>query len=407
MAKRRITENKKLLNKANKCLVGGVDSPVRSFAYVGGGPVPIRNGKGSKVYDYDGKEYIDYVLSYGAIILGHADPAVIRDLKRTATLGFSFGATNNDEVELARMIKSAIPAIEKIRFTNSGTEAVMGAIRLARGFTKRDKVLKFEGSYHGHADYLLSSSAGVPKDFTKHTIIAQYGDSDAVERIFKKNIDEIAAVIVEPVGGNDGVVPPDHIFLKKLANTARRHGALLIFDEVITGFRFNFGSVAREFCITPDIICLGKIIGGGLPVGAYGGSSKVMDRLAPLGDVYQASTFAGNPITMRSGISTLRALKELQGAYPWLEDLAGYLSANLKSEAVARRIDLRVAHYGNIFSLKFKKREQFKKFYRGMLARAVYLAPSEFEANFLSFSHTKKDIDKTINVARAALDTIL
>jgi glutamate-1-semialdehyde 2,1-aminomutase len=410
------TKNKKLCAAAGRVLVGGVDSPVRSFGYAGTNPVLIKRGRGAKVYDYDGRGYIDYVLSWGSAILGHAHPSVVNDVRRTVGSGLSFGATNRKEIELAEVLSEAIPFIDKVRFTSSGTEAVMGAIRLARGYTKKDKMLKFENSYHGHADYLLAkggsglatlgipSSAGVPRDFTRHTFIAPYGDTDHLTEIFKRHGSTIAAVIVEPVGGNHGVTGPDYPFLDKLRLITKRYGSLLIFDEVITGFRFRYGALAQKFRIVPDLICLGKIIGGGLPIGAYCGNKKVMNNLAPIGNVYQASTFAGNPVTMQAGLSTLKALKRLRHEYEDLEGLTRYLAASLKSEANSRAISINIERYGNIFSIKFKEKKHFRLFYRGMLSGGVLLAPSEFEANFLSFAHTKKDIENTITAARAALD---
>jgi len=409
-------KDRELFYSAEKVLVGGVDSPVRSFGYAGIKPLFIKRGSGAKVYDYDGKVYIDYILSWGSAILGHAHPAVIRDLEKTLRQGLSFGTTNDKEVELAGMIHEAVPLIEKIRFTNSGTEAVMGAVRLARGYTKRDKILKFENSYHGHADYLLAkggsglatlgipSSAGVPRDFTRHTLIAGYGDGDRLEEIFKKHGKDIAAVIVEPAGGNYGVVEPDHIFLDKLRRITKKYKTLLIFDEVITGFRFRYGALADEIGVTPDIICLGKIIGGGLPIGAYGGPKTIMDGLAPVGDVYQASTFAGNPVVMQAGLSTLRALASLRDDFGRIEDLARHLVSNLKSAAVSLDIALEIGQYGNMFSVKFSEKRQFRKFYKNLAELGILFAPSEFEANFISFAHTKKYIENTITRVRAALD---
>lgn len=411
MAKRVTKKTDKIFKDAGRYLVGGVDSPVRSFEYAGGRALTIKKGKGARVYDYDGNAYIDYVLSWGANILGHAHPSVIRDLKAAVSSGLSFGATSKPEAELAKIIIAAIPFIEKIRFVNSGTEAVMGAVRLARGYTKRDKILKFENSYHGHADYLLvksgsglatlgiPSSSGVPKDFVKHTLIAPMGNARRLDEIFNKYGDEIAAVIVEPVGGNYGVIPPDIDFLKRLRYLTKQSGSILIFDEVITGFRFGFGSEARRLGITPDLICLGKIIGGGLPIGAYGGSEKIMDRLAPKGDVYQASTFSGNPIVMRSGIATLEILKKNKNHYERLKELTGYLASGLEAAARRKGTYLKVSHYGNMFSLRFRDRKRFAKFYKGALEKGIFFAPSEFEANFVSFAHTKKDIDKTIEGA--------
>lgn len=410
--------NGRLFNQAKRYLVGGVDSPVRSFSYVGIDPIIIKKGKGSKIYDYDGKQYIDYVLSWGSMMLGHAHPKVVADIKREVTSGLSFGATNKAEIELAKAIHEAAPFIEKIRFVNSGTEAVMGAIRLARGITGRDMILKFENSYHGHADYLLAksgsglatlnipSSKGVPKDFIKNTIIAKFNDSKMIEGIFKHQGNNIAAIIVEPVGGNYGVTPPDPAQLKWLKKISKRYGALLIFDEVITGFRFNYGLFAQDIGVVPDIICLGKIIGGGLPIGAYGGKAKIMDNLAPLGRVYQASTFSGNPITMRSGLSTLNIIKKAKGGFSRIEDLTKYLVINIWRAAGRSGIALNIDSYGSMFSLKFNKREDFKIFYKHLLEKRVYFAPSEFEANFISFAHTKKDIKYTIKAARSALERI-
>ncbi|MCK9554343.1 glutamate-1-semialdehyde 2,1-aminomutase [bacterium] len=417
MAKRTI--NSKLFDEAQKYLVNGVDSPVRAFHYVGCDPLIIKKGHGSKVYDHDGNAYIDYVLSWGSLILGHAFPGVVNAVKDAAHNGLSFGATNIKEVELAKLIRKAIPFAERLRFVNSGTEAVMGAVRLARGYTRRDKIIKFEGAYHGHADYLLtksgsglatlgiSSSAGIPKDFIKHTIIVSLNDTEAVEHVFKKHGREIAAILAEPVGGNYGVLPPDIDFLKRLRQLTVKYKALLIFDEVITGFRFGFGSVAQRFCIIPDLIVLGKIIGGGLPIGAYGGNAAIMKHLAPSGNVYQASTFAGNPIVAASGFATLTALKEQKDDYTTLENITKQLVFDIWRMSVKYKIALIIDSYGSMFSLKFAKKNKFKLFYKTMLERGVYLAPSEFEANFLSFAHTKKDIEDTVRAADAAFRRVI
>jgi len=416
MAKRTI--NSELFAEAQKYLVGGVNSPVRAFNYVGVKPLIIKHGCGSKVYDYDGRAYIDYVLSWGSLILGHAHPGVISDIKKAIENGLSFGATNEREIRLAEIISNAITLIEKIRFVNSGTEAIMGALRLARGYTKRDKILKFKHSYHGHADYLLvkagsglatlglPASAGVPRDFIKDTLISGYGDKKAVENIFKKHGKKIAAVIFEPCGGNYGVVSPDIDFLKYLRELTAKNGSLLIADEVITGFRFNFGALTQKLGIIPDIICLGKIIGGGLPIGAYGAREEIMNHLAPLGNVYQASTFAGNPVVMQSGLSTLKELEKLKDKYSSLSELAGYLSESIRELARALKIELNVENFGSMFSLRFKEKKHFQRFYRKLLESGVYFAQSEFEANFLSFSHTKTDIEKTINSVKIALGVI-
>jgi len=410
--------NSELFKEAQGYLVGGVNSPVRAFNYVGGNPLLIKKGRGSKVYDYDGNKYIDYVLSWGSLILGHAFPEVVNKVKTAAECGLSFGSTNAKEIELAKLICNAIPFIDKIRFVNSGTEAVMAAVRLARGYTGRNKVIKFDHSYHGHADYLLASagsglatlnipqSLGVPSDFIKHTLVLSYGDTAQLDKIFNKYGKEIAAVLVEPVGGNFGVIHPNIYFLKQIREITRKYGALLISDEIITGFRFNFGSFIDSSGITPDLICLGKIIGGGLPIGAYAGKKKIMVNLAPLGKVYQASTFSGNPIVMQAGIVTIKELAGLKDKYEHLESLTGLLSESLWKKARQLGIDLEISYFGSMFSLKFAKANDFRKFYRGMLKGGVYFAPSEFEVNFLSFAHSKEDIHKTIILAERVLAAI-
>ena len=412
MAKKAVIRNHILFKKAKQYLVGGVDSPVRSFKYVGGSPLLIQAGSGAKVFDYSHKEYLDYVLSWGAAILGHAHPEVVKAVKQKADSGLSFGTTNQVEIELARQIVQAIPFIKKIRFVNSGTEAVMGAVRLARGYTGRDKIVKFTNSYHGHADYLLAkagsglatlqipASAGVPKDFIKHTLVVPFADKGALKAVFKKYRNEIAAVLVEPVGGNYGVLPVNIEFLKTVRSLTRKHRSLLICDEIITGFRFRFGAASQDFGIVPDLICLGKIIGGGLPIGAYAGSARIMNNLAPLGKVYQASTFSGNPIVMQAGLATLKILKKSKNNYKRLKNLNEYLCVNLKKEALAHGIKLEISYYESMFSLRFKSRNEFARFYKLMLNKGVFLAPSEFEANFLSFAHTKKEIDETLYIVK-------
>ncbi|MEW6170820.1 MAG: glutamate-1-semialdehyde 2,1-aminomutase [Candidatus Omnitrophota bacterium] len=414
MAQRKLIKNQKLFIDSLKHLVGGVNSPVRSFKYVKEEPIFIQSGKGSKIYDYDGNEYIDYVLSWGVLLLGHAHPAVVEKVKEALNLGFGFGATHKQEIELAKLIKEAIPFIEKIRFVNSGAEAVMTAIRLARGYTKRDKILKFKNSYHGAIDYLLTkggsglatlniaSSPGVPEDFIKHTLVGKINNQDLLEKIFERYQSQIAAVIIEPVGGNYGVTNPSLNFLKILRKLTKKYKTLLIFDEIITGFRFNFCSVAQELGIIPDLICLGKIIGGGLPIGAVGGSNKTMNQLAPLGKVYQASTFSGNPIVMQAGVTTLENLKKYKKNYARIRSLTECLTKNIKKEAKSFRINLKVNSYGSMFSLKFDKKIQFEIFYKSMLKQGIYFAPSEFETNFLSFSHNKENITKTIEAVKIA-----
>ena len=394
--------------KADKYLVGGVNSPVRSFGYVGGKPLLIERGKASKIYGHDGKVYIDYVLSFGAAILGHANKDVVKAVKEAAEKGSSFGMTTPGEIELAGIISKAIPLAEKIRFTNSGTEAVMGAIRLARAHTKRNKIIKFSGAYHGHADYLLAKagsglatmnipmSEGVPADFIGHTLIAESGDKRSVDRLFKRYGKDIAAVIVEPVGGNYGVVEPDEDFLRYLRKITKKNGALLISDEVITAFRFRFGSVSEILGIKPDLICMGKIIGGGLPVGAYAGRGEIMERLAPVGRVYQASTFGGNPVVMSSGIAALKVLSSLKSRYKDLKDMTENIVGAINEGASRSGAGLETRHYGSMFSLKFHKKKEFQAFYKKLLSEGVFFAPSEYEANFLSFAHTRRDIKETV-----------
>ena len=416
MAKRIKTSG--IFKEAEKYLAGGVDSPVRAFNYTGGEPLVIKRGRGSKIYDHDSNEYIDYVLSWGSLILGHADPKVVKSVRSVIGGGFGFGTTNIKEVELARLIRVAIPYMEKMRFVNSGTEAVMGAVRLARGYTGRDDIVKFENSYHGHADYLLAksgsglatlgipSSAGVPRDFTRHTIVLPFDDIEAVEEAFKKRGHNIAAVIIEPIGGNFGVRVPREGFVKKLRDITSKYNSLLIFDEVITGFRFRFGSVSVLLGVTPDLIVLGKIIGAGLPIGAYGGRKEIMARLSPLGDVYQASTFAGNPAVMQAGITTLKRLSLSKGQYKRIEKLTEFLTGAIEKSALSRNIDLKIMQSASAFSLKFGDVGDFRRFYKAMLEEGIYLAPSEFESNFLSFAHTKEDIEKTIDAAVKALGRI-
>jgi len=415
MKKGKLRNNRDLIREAEKVLVGGVDSPVRAFRSVGDDPIPIKRGLGSQIYDYDGKSYVDYVLSYGAAVLGHAHPYVVNRLNRASLEGFSFGATCAEEVELADLIKKSIPLIEKIRFVNSGTEAVMGAVRLARGHTGRDKILKFTNAYHGHADYFLArggsglatlnipTSRGVPKDFFTHTIITDYGDPKAIGSIFKRYRSKIAAVIVEPVGGNYGVIPPDINFLKKLRQITRQHGSLLIFDEVITGFRLHYGSAAAIFGVRPDIICLGKIIGGGLPIGAFAGSGEIMNQLAPEGSVYQASTFGGNPLVMTAGTATLTKLHSLKKDYNLLTDRVSDICETMEYEAGRKGVALKVNRFKTMFSIRFAKRRQFGSFYRRLLSLGVYLAPSEYESNFISFVHTRDDVEKTKRALGRAL----
>jgi len=418
MAQGKSVNNTVLFRRAQEVLVGGVSSPVRSFKYVDDEPILIERGGGARVYDYDGNSYLDYVLSYGALLVGHAHPAVISAVKETAGNGFSFGATHASEVRLAGLLKEAIPELDNVRFVNSGTEAVMGALRLARGHTKRDKIVKFTHSYHGHADYLLAQagsglatsqiplSAGVPSDFIKHTIVVDYADAQALHDIFKEQGESIAAVILEPIGGNYGVRLPNKPFLFYVRELTKKYGALLVFDEVITGFRFSYGAMASAFGVTPDLICLGKIIGGGLPIGAYGGTRSIMESLAPLGRVYQASTFAGNPLVMQAGIATLNTIKVLEGKYDDIQEFAEKLALKIKEEALSQETEVDVQQYGGMFSVRFDEKDRFRRFHRALLDEGVYFAPSAYEANFLSFVHSLEDIDYTMNVIQKAFEAL-
>ena len=412
--------NKELFRKAKKYLVGGVNSPVRSFKAVGGYPLFVKKAKGAKIYDEENKEFIDYCMGWGSLILGHAHPLVIKEIKKRVEDGTSFGLTTKLEIELAKLIIEAMPSIEQVRFTNSGTEAVMGAIRLARAYTKKDKLIKFEGSYHGHADYLLVkggsgqttfgivSSAGIARDFIKHTLVLPYNDIEKVKETARKYQKCLAAIIVEPVLANCGVILPKEGFLQDLRKIADKYNILLIFDEVVTGFRLSYSGAQGYFNIKPDITVLGKIIGGGLPVGAFGGKNRIMKLLAPEGGVYQAGTFSGNPLTTIAGLVTLKILKE-ENPYSRLEEMTLELIENIKNFAQEKGIKFKINHLGSMFSIFFTEKDVFdyatartqntylfKKFYQGLLNKGVYLSPSGFEANFLSLAHKKEDIIKTV-----------
>lgn len=400
-----------LFNEAKKYLVGGVNSPVRSFKAVGGNPIFIKEAKGSKVYSEDGKEYIDYCQSFGAIILGHSRGEVVKEAGMRISKGSCFGASTKQEVEFAKIIIKAIPSIEALRLTNSGTEAVMTAIRLARAFSKKDKIVRFIGSYHGHADYLLDNKA-IPKDFTKHTLSVPFNDIEETEQLVNKYYKYIAAVIVEPIAGNIGVVLPKDDFLSRLRKITNKYNILLIFDEVITGFRFTFGGAQNLFGIKPDLTCLGKIIGGGLPIGAVGGERKIMKRLAPEGDVYQSGTFSGNPVSVGAGLAALKVLSE-NSLYQSLEVKGRELCEGIRRLAEEYKINLKLNFFASMFSLfftdkevtdynsaKFQDKKKFAKFYHGLLKEGVYLAPSGFEADFLSTAHTSADIKITLNAMK-------
>ena len=413
-----------LFAEAQKYIPGGVNSPVRAFRAVGGQPRFIRRGFGARVEDVDGNVYIDYVCSWGPLILGHAHPAVVAAVKAAAESGTSFGAPTEAEVELARLVCRLFPSVELVRFVNSGTEATMSAIRVARAYTGRPKILKFDGCYHGHADSLLvkagsgvltfnaPDSAGVTAAAAGETLSAPYNDLATVERIFEAQGQEIAAVIVEPVAGNMGVVPPKPGFLEGLRRLTAEAGALLIFDEVITGFRLAPGGAQELYGITPDLTCLGKILGGGLPVGAYGGRRDIMSLVAPLGPVYQAGTLSGNPLAMAAGLATLRALLE-PGSYERLETVSHRLAEGFAEAAREAGIPVRVNRVGSMLTVFFTGDEvtdyegarradtaQFARFFHGMLERGVLLPPSQFEALFVSLAHTEAEVEFTVEAAR-------
>lgn len=389
-----------LFDEAKRYIPGGVNSPVRSFKAVGGSPVFIKKAYGSKIYsEYEG-EFIDYCLSWGALILAHAYHEVTEAICQAIKNGTSFGTATKLETELARLVTEAVPSIEQLRLTNSGTEAVMGAVRLARAYTGKRKIIKFQGSYHGHADYLLDT-AGVPEDFKKHTIVSPYNDIDAVSDAAAIHKDDLAAVIVEPVAGNCGVVLPKQGFLQGLRTIADRYNTVLIFDEVITGFRVSYSGAQGVFGIKPDLTCLGKIIGGGLPVGAFGGRREIMKLLAPEGEVYQAGTLSGNPVAVTAGITTLNILKETN-PYSDLEDKTKKLCEGITSRAKGHGIKLRTNYIASIFSVFFGDDGQdvdlFKRFFHGLLKNGIYFSPSGLEANFLSVAHSNEDIDKTVDI---------
>lgn len=417
-----------LFEAAQRVIPGGVNSPARAFGPVGGQPLFITGGSGSKVYDADGREYIDYVCSWGPLVLGHAPPGVVERLKRTCEQGTSFGAPTEMEVEMARLVTELVPGVEMVRMVNSGTEATMSAVRLARGYTGREKVIKFEGCWHGHADSFLiqagssalttgvPSSPGVTAGTAGDTLTAPYNDLEAVKRMVAENRDEIAAVIVEPVAGNMGVIPPADGFLEGLRELTADSEIVLIFDEVITGFRVHPGGAQALYGVTPDLTTLGKIIGGGLPVGAFGGRREIMSHISPLGKgVSQAGTLSGNPLAMTAGYETLRRLRE-PGAYESLEGKAAALEAGFRENLRSLGLPFRLNRVGSMMTLFFTDRpvtryeaavacdqEAFARYFRVMLEQGVYLAPSQFEATFVSLAHTEADIDRTVKAQHTAL----
>jgi glutamate-1-semialdehyde 2,1-aminomutase len=435
------TKSEALFAAALRFIPGGVNSPVRAFRAVGGHPFFVQRAAGAHLWTVDGDELIDYVGTWGPAILGHAYPRIIHAIKAAADHGTSFGVPNPSEVTMAQLICAAVPSVEKVRLCNSGTEACMSAIRLARGFTQRDRIIKFDGCYHGHADSLLvkagsgaltfghPDSAGVPADFAKLTLVLPFNDVEAVQAAFAANPDQIAAIIVEPVPGNAGLYLPKPGYLELLRQITAEQGALLIFDEVMTGFRLALGGAQERFGIRPDLTCLGKIIGGGLPVGAVGGRADIMDHLAPLGPVYQAGTLSGNPLAMAAGIAALEELSNAEcgmrnaessgSAYRQLEDLGAALEAGMREAARSAGVPVTFNRCGSMFCGYFTSgpvhnladalksdRERFKQFFHGMLEEGIYLAPSQFEAGFLSTAHTAADIEKTVQAAAKTMQAL-
>ena len=422
--------SKKLFEAALRLMPGGVNSPVRAFRAVGTLPHFIARAKGAKLYDADGNVFLDYVMSWGPLILGHAPAPVVKAIARAAARGTSYGAPTALEIQLAQIINEAVPSMERLRLVSSGTEAVMSTIRLARAYTGRDAILKFEGCYHGHADSLLvkagsgamtlgiPDSPGVPADLARHTMTVPYNDIGAVERLLEAHRGNLACVIVEPVAGNMGVVPPSAKFLSRLRDLTSHYRIVLIFDEVITGFRVAYGGAQSRFGVTPDLTCLGKIIGGGLPVGAYGGRADIMKLVAPEGPVYQAGTLSGNPLAVTAGIETLKLLKK-PGVYRQLEERGRLLGDGLNRAAREAGIAATLNRVGSMLTMFFapgpvtdyasaKKSDTqaYAKFFRAMLGQGVYLAPSQFEAAFLSAAHTPADIARTVKAARAAFSKL-
>ena len=420
--------SKSLFRKASKYVPGGVNSPVRAFRSVDSTPIFIERASGSKIYDVEGREYVDYVSSWGPMILGHSHPVVVRAIKKAAEKGTSYGAPTELETEMARLIVDAFPSIDMVRMVSSGTEAAMTAIRLARGYTGRERIIKFEGCYHGHADSLLvkagsgvatlgiPGSPGVPRRLAELTITLPFNDIEAAISTVDLYKDDLACVIVEPVAGNMGVVLPRKGFLETLRDITRRHNILLIFDEVITGFRATYGGFQNLAGIEPDLTCLGKIIGGGLPVGAFGGRKAIMEKLAPSGPVYQAGTLSGNPLAMSAGLATLNILRKSAEAYLRLDRRAALLCGELQKLFDQKKIPVRINRWGSMFTVFFTKEDVFDltsaaksdtsvyaRYFRKMLANRIYLAPSQFEATFLSFAHGDKDIEKTLHACEKTL----
>lgn len=420
--------NAELFAEAKKVIPGGVNSPVRAFGSVDATPLFISSAKGARIYDSEGREFVDYVCSWGPAILGHCHPLVIEAVEAAARRGTTYGAPTESETIMAQMIVAAFPAIEMVRMVSSGTEAVMSAIRLARGYTRRDRIIKFDGCYHGHSDSLLvkagsgvatlgiPGSPGVPRQLAELTLTVAYNDLAGLQDILSKEGKQIACIIVEPVAGNMGVVLPQEGFLPGLRELTKKYGILLIFDEVITGFRLTYGGFQNLAGIEPDLTCLGKIIGGGLPVGAFGGRREIMSQLAPIGPVYQAGTLSGNPLAMAAGIATLKILREKKGEYDQLARLTASACAGMADLFAAKQIPVRINRIGSMFTIFFTGGEVnnyataarsntglFARYFRGMLAHGINLAPSQFEAAFVSFAHTEDDLAKTLAACRETL----
>jgi glutamate-1-semialdehyde 2,1-aminomutase len=431
MAKLDTTQSQRLFSRAQKVIPGGVNSPVRAFRAVGREPLFIRSAAGAHITDVDGNTYIDYVGSWGPMILGHAHHEVIEAIREAAGRGTSYGAPTELEIELASQIIDAFPSIERVRLTSSGTEAAMSAIRVARGFTGCDRIVKFEGCYHGHSDGLLvkagsglatfgtPDSAGVPADIARNTIVVPFNDVAALENVFEDQGKEIACVTIEPVAGNMGCVPPNPGYLQAIRELTSRHGALLIFDEVITGFRVAYGGAQELYGVKPDLTCLGKIIGGGLPVGAFGGRADVMERLAPVGPVYQAGTLSGNPLAVTAGLAIMKLLRETP-PYTELERLTAKLELGLRDAAAEAGISSTMNRVGSMLTAFFTEgpvtdwptakesdTDRYGRYFRAMLDEGVYLAPSQFECAFVSLAHTDELIERTIEAARTAMSGLV